>query len=395
MADYPRADEAFSSSDAKVELGQALYLRLQPLAGTPAEKYATETRKLPAATVSACADLRYLPPPIEGRPPQDHALVSLLRDDAGETCGFQLEFCTIDGARTAREPNKQSYATREHGVRDGLFIAGGAGDTAYLVEGYSSKAIAVRSLELGPTYGGGGLNVLGFAVPSERTVVIVPDREPAPDQWTKDGKERLCDLHKAAYERAVDRLIECGREVKKAAAPDCALHASCKDADSYLRQHGAIRLKGLLEQTTDCTLSLDGHARRCAKIKSPLKQAEAIAKVVADFGLKRTGTTGGFRAQVAQYAGKIADVDADDGAPERPPPVEDVIPWPEVNYWDGEDEYCPECAADVQAYDEAELRADTLRKELHMLLREFDAAGRSPADSMVEAIVWAWQTGRK
>jgi Protein of unknown function (DUF3631) len=276
MADYPGADETFTASDAKVELAQALYLRFQPLDGTPAETYAIKTRKLPATTVSACADLLYLSSPIAGRPPQDHALVSLLRDDAGEPCGFQLEFCDVAGARTDTEPNKQSYALREHGVRDGLFRAGGEGDTAYLTEGYSCKAIAVASLGLGPAYGGGGLNVLGFAIPAEQTVVIVPDRKPALDQWTADGKQRKADLHDKAYARAIDRMMGRGRTVKMASELDCTVHASCKDADAYLPQHGAIRLKDLLLRTTEGKLSRSGEIKRLAAIAD---KADRLAEI--------------------------------------------------------------------------------------------------------------------
>ena len=62
------------------------------------------------------------------------------------------------GARTGTAPNKQAYSLREHGVRDGLFHAGGSGDVAYLTEGYSCKALAIASLGLGRVYGGGGLH---------------------------------------------------------------------------------------------------------------------------------------------------------------------------------------------------------------------------------------------
>ena len=153
----------------------------------------------------ACADLRYLPPPIEGRPPQDHALVSLLRDADGEVSGFQLEFCDICGARTGTEPGKQTYALREHGVRDGLFHAGGSGDVAYLTEGYSAKALAVASLGLGRVYGGGGRAVLGCAAPPEQTVVIVPDRRPpdtSPDAL--DARPRLQARGRSAAARRQD-----------------------------------------------------------------------------------------------------------------------------------------------------------------------------------------------
>jgi hypothetical protein len=155
--DYPRTESIFADAEARIELAKQLVERFASHADSPAELYAVKTRKIPIETVRACADLRYLPSQIEGRPPVDHALVSLLRDAAGETTGFQFEYCDILGARAAAAPAKQTFCLREHGVRDGLFHAGGgSGDVAYLCEGYSCKALAVASLGLAPTYGGGG-----------------------------------------------------------------------------------------------------------------------------------------------------------------------------------------------------------------------------------------------
>jgi hypothetical protein len=323
---YRDADDDFAATDAKVELGQALYARRQPLAGSCAEAYATrkDVRKLPAKTVGAIAEagnLFYLPAPIAGRPPEDHALGSLLRAD-GEPCGLQLEFCNIKGDRTEKEPNKQTYALREHGVRDGLFVAGGEGDTAYLVEGYSCKAIAVASLELGPTYGGGGLNVLGFAVPPEHKVVIVPDREPAPDQWTRDGKERLLDLHRAAYERAIDRMMLARptRTVSMAAAPDCG-HPLCKDADAFLKQHGSIRLKDLLSRTTECKLSRNGEVKRLAAIADKLDRQAEIKEASQKLDVLRGVPIKDLREQVEAERKRAQARTASD--------TEGVAPWEE------------------------------------------------------------------
>jgi Protein of unknown function (DUF3631) len=274
MEAYPEAAAAFADADARVELAQALLSRLQPFEDSPAELYATKTRRLPAETVRACPDLRYLPSPIEGRPLVDHALVSLLRDSAGEVSGLQCEFCDILGARSADALGKQSYSLRPNGCRDGLFHAGGSGETAHLCEGFSCKPLAVASLGL-RAYGGGGLHVLGFALPRERKVVLVPDRAPPPDAWSQDGKERLLDQHEAAYTRAVDRLILAGREVLLAAPPDCAC---CKDSDAYLHKHGPIRLRQLLEQVTPGTLSRHGEIKRLARIADRLDRAAAIKK---------------------------------------------------------------------------------------------------------------------
>jgi Protein of unknown function (DUF3631) len=275
---YPDAKAFFADADSRIEMAKQLLGRLGPVAGSPAELYLIKTRKIPGGAIQACTDLRYLTSPIKGRHETDHALVSLLRDAAGEASGFQLEYCDILGARTAGEPSKQTFALREHGCRDGLLHAGGEGDTAYLCEGYSCKPLAVASLGL-KAYGAGGLHVLGFAVPPEREVVLVPDKAPTPDQWTADGKERLLDQHAAAYARAVDRLILAGRTVQIAATPDCTC---CKDADAYLRRHGALRLRQLLEQTTPGALSRQGEVKRLARIGNELDRAAAIKKAAGE-----------------------------------------------------------------------------------------------------------------
>jgi phage/plasmid primase-like uncharacterized protein len=107
---YTSAADTFADADAKIELAQALFARVQPTTGTAVELYLTKYRKIPAEAVRACADLGYLPSPIEGRGPTDHALVSILRDAAGEPSGLQLEFCDVLGARSATEPSKQTYS---------------------------------------------------------------------------------------------------------------------------------------------------------------------------------------------------------------------------------------------------------------------------------------------
>ena len=241
---YPPAADLFAEADARIERARQILSQVQPLADSPAERYLTRTRKIPAEAVAACVDLHYLPSPIDGRPAVDHAAVSLLRDAAGEISGLQLEHCDILGARAAAEPNKKTYSLREHGVRDGLFYAGGgSGDIAFLCEGFSCKPLAVAAAGIGPAYGGGGLHCLGHALPPQPVIVIVPDKAPPPDKWTADGKARLLDLHEAAYARVVDRALLAGRKVEVAAEPACTC---CKDCDAFLRMHGAIRLQQLL-----------------------------------------------------------------------------------------------------------------------------------------------------
>ena len=188
MTGYRPAEDVFADADAKVAAAKALFARAELVVeDDPVWRYLTAVRRLPAAAVrGALKELRHIAPPIEGRPPQDHAVVSLLRDQRGAVSGLQLTFVDIKGRATGTEPKRITYSLRLHGVRDGLFHAGGgAGGTCYLAEGYLEKPLAIASLVLGPAYGGGGLHVLGFAIPPEPEVVLVRDRAPTPDEWTK------------------------------------------------------------------------------------------------------------------------------------------------------------------------------------------------------------------
>ncbi len=286
MPEYARAEDVFRDADGAIEAAKAILAKAEPgEEGGPAWLYLTKTRKLPEAAVrGAVSSLRYLRPPIEGRPPQDHAVVSLLRDQAGGVSGIQLTFVDIKGRATATEPKRITYSLRPNGCRDGLFYAGGGtGQRCCLTEGYLEKPLAIASLGIGPVYGAGGLLCLGFAIPPEPTFVIVPDRAPAPDEWTKDGKERLLDIHDRSYQRAVDQLILAGKTVLLAAAPDCA--HPCKDADDFLIKHGQFRLADLIEQAAPAKLSDDGWKRRLASM-GPAEYDRARKKLAADLGVR-------------------------------------------------------------------------------------------------------------
>jgi putative DNA primase/helicase len=321
---YPDAEDCFADAATKIALAKTLAERFAPIAGTPAETYLIKTRKLPATTVAACADLNYLAPPIDGRPPQDHALAALLRDAGGALSGFQLEFCDITGARTGTAPGKQAYTLRELGVRDGLFCAGGSGAVAHLCEGYSCKALALAALGL-RAYGGGGRSILGCAVPPEDTVVIVPDRRPDDKVVDLRTGQSAGTAHDQDYKRAVDLLLVAGKQVLIAKAPECQ-HAgggACKDADEYLRRHGPIRLRELVEATEVTALSLDGEARKLAQIDDPLERDQATKAKATELKVK----VALLRERVTHYreagqAGATAVLSGD--------PVEfaDPKPWP-------------------------------------------------------------------
>jgi hypothetical protein len=58
---YAPAENIFADADAKIALAKKLAERFAPLEGTPAELYLVNMRKLPAETVRACTEMRYLP----------------------------------------------------------------------------------------------------------------------------------------------------------------------------------------------------------------------------------------------------------------------------------------------------------------------------------------------
>jgi putative DNA primase/helicase len=324
---YTDAGTTLADAEARREQARQLFECFQPCAGTPAELYWIKTRRLPAATIAACADLYYLPAPIEGRPPVDHAAVALLRDVTGEVSGFELSYCDIAGAAAAAEPRRQTYALREHGVRDGLFHAGGGESaTAWLTEGYGAKALAVAALGL-RAYGAGSRVILGCAPPPEAGVVLVPDRRP--DDKAVDPKtgRSAAGAHDVDYRRAIDLLTLAGKTVRLAAAPDCEHSGggSCKDADDVLRAHGPVRLKELLEDAADTELSLDGEARRLAQIDDPLERDQAVKAKAAEL---KVGVAL-LRDRVAHYRERMgADAAAVGGTLSGDAVVfEDVQPW--------------------------------------------------------------------
>ena len=100
--------------------------------------------------------------------------------------------------------------------------------------------------------------------------MIVPDRRP-PDS-SPDALD-----HDRDYKRAVDLLLLAGKTVLVAKAPECQHPGggACKDADEYLRRHGPIRLKELIETTEVSALSLDGEARKLALIDGPARARRA------------------------------------------------------------------------------------------------------------------------
>jgi hypothetical protein len=310
MSDYQCAENVFHDADAAVEQAKATLAKAEPGAeGDPAWLYLTKTRKLPEAAVrGAVNSLRYLRPPIEGRPPQDHAIVSLLRDQSGEISGLQLTFCDVLGHSTATEPKRQTYSLRPNGCRDGLFHAGGGtGDRCYLVEGYAEKALAVASLGIGPAFGAGSRTTLGRALPPEADVVLVADRRP--DDKVVDLKtgRTAADDHDRDYKKACDLLLIGHKRVWITPDPPCAC---CKDADAFLVKHGPIRLTDLIEQAQPAGLSLDGEARRLAAIADRLERDRETSSTARRLKIRVSE----LRDAVQRHLKGSADREAEDGA---------------------------------------------------------------------------------
>jgi hypothetical protein len=269
--DYPSHEQTFADADAKLELAKALLDRALPVTeGDPAWWYLVKSRKLPATAVrAALPELRLVEPLIEGRPATDYGIASLLRDAGGAVTGLQLTFVNITGTPSATAPRRQSYALRQHGVRDALSgPLGPAGEVAYLVEGRLEKVVALAAAGLGPVYGGGGRKILGFAVPKERQIVLVADRRP-------DGED-AGGGHDKDYKSACDRLYIAGCAVSLTPDPPACAH-HCKDADDVLVKHGPIILDEWISRAEPIgSLSLDGEALRLSKIDNPLERDAAV-----------------------------------------------------------------------------------------------------------------------
>jgi hypothetical protein len=313
--------------DNDFELARELLGRCKPLVeGSPQPqwRYLTEARGLPEHAIRySAANLRALEPPIPGFDQLAYGIVSLLHNGTvAAPVGLAIEACgpagerVLDGAgRTARK----SFCLVPHGVRDGLFQVKATGAQpmiAYMVEGRLAKAIAIAALFDDPAiYGWGGRGSLGAHAPAELTVVVIEDARPA--------DEAEVAAHDLQMERGCDRLILAGKLVRRTGGPPCGC---CKDVDEALAKHPLQELRAWINSAVPVELSLDGHARKCAKIKDPLRRGKAIADVIEQFGLRRQGLTKAFRDQVAQYAGDL-DREDSDVKPEQPP-VEDTLPWP-------------------------------------------------------------------
>jgi hypothetical protein len=324
-ADVDRDDEP------NVELAQELLSKCRPLVeGSAQWRYLTETRGITPDAVRYCmADLRALEPQIKGFDRLARGVVSLLRDGTGEITGLAVEACGIAGERI-RDANGQtmrrSYALKKRGQIDALFRVDPTGSNAmicYACEGRLAKPLAVAAVMGDPAIvGWGGLHGLGRCLPPEMTVVVVEDARPADDV--------KADLHDQAMARGSDRLIASGRIVLRAGGPRCAC---CKDLDEALGKHPVEELRAWLTSGKRAELSLDGEARRCAKIKDPIKRAEAVAGVIKDRALRKTpGMIPAFRKEVDRYAGGHADDDDEDGVELQGEAVtfEDILPWPEA-----------------------------------------------------------------
>jgi hypothetical protein len=133
------------------------------------------------------------------------------------------------------------------------------------------------------------------------------------------------EAHRADMERGADRLLLAGKRVRRAAGPGCGC---CKDLDEALTRHAVEELRARIKAVTSkATLTLDGEARRCARIKDPLKRAQTIADLIKDSKVQR-GMVGGFRAEVARYTGD-ADREDEPEAVGSALTFDEVLPWHE------------------------------------------------------------------
>jgi hypothetical protein len=154
MADYPEARSKFNPDWAA--RGQQLLTAAVPIRdGTATFRYLTEQRGLPADLVLAAPDQLYLPSAAQGRGPDDHALLSVLRvKPDGEPTGIQATWLLIDDtpAPVSETRRKRDYfAFVEDGCRDACWWGGAESDTKngtkseqiYAAEGFAEKPLAL------------------------------------------------------------------------------------------------------------------------------------------------------------------------------------------------------------------------------------------------------------
>jgi hypothetical protein len=112
----------------------------------------------------------------------------------------------------------------------------------------------------------------------------------------------------------------------RAGPPPCRC---CKDIDEALGKHGDSAVRGWLTDLAPAALSLDGEARKCARIKDPLRRGQAIKEVVDRHALRGQGLTKAFRDQVVKHGGRHDEDDENADAVAGAEVVhEDVLAWP-------------------------------------------------------------------
>ena len=326
----PDPADADDGSGPNVELAEKLFAACKdrPLeAGSPQWRYLTEARGLPEGAIRYCAaDIRELKPRIPGFDRLAYGVVSLVRDKDGAITGLAVEACGPAGERILDDKGRtfrRSYALKARGNVDALFRVASAGGEkpmiCYAVEGRLAKAVAIAAVFDDPAiYGWGGRAFLGHAVPPEPTVVVIEDARPS------DPAD--AERHDAAYERGCDRLLEAGKTVMRAGPPP----EGHKDIDGALTAGVSIEdLRAWILAAAPVITSLDGLARKCARIKDPIKRAEAVAQVIADRELRKTsGMVPAFRKKVEKLGGHRDGGEHDDDELQgQAPDPQDVIPW--------------------------------------------------------------------
>ena len=211
---------------------------------------------------------------------------------------------------------------REHGVRDGTFRAGGGpGDVAYICEGYLEKPLAVAALDRAGLRRGRPSDPW-LRSTARAAVVLVTDRRP--DDKVVDLKTGLtaADLHDRDYKRAADLLLLAGKAVSVTPDPPVCAHG-CKDADDVLVKHGPILLEEWIRRAQPVdSLSLDGEARRIARIADPLERDRETTAAAKRLKVR----VGVLREAVRRYRDGGADRPTEDLAPGSAMVFEDLVP---------------------------------------------------------------------
>jgi Protein of unknown function (DUF3631) len=282
VTDYGTDRSRFN--EERAERGRQLLQAALPVTrNSPAVKYLVKHRGLPAATVLAAPDLLYLPSSAQGRGPEDHAVLSVVRlEPGGDPTGFQATWVLVDGqpapvSDTARK--RDYFSLVDNGCRDGCWWAGEKSDEVIAAEGFCEKPLALLAAGVkGQVIGWGSRAWLKHKTLVGKKLTIVPDRAPGKAELGADGKP-LLPGHLRDYGANVDHWLLNGFPDRVWITPDPAC-SCCKDTDDLWRNHRADGVLELVAAAMQGELGRPGWITRLARISDELERQAEIKEAM-------------------------------------------------------------------------------------------------------------------